>query len=143
MNLPDDNIKGLALAVSSSVFIGSSFIIKKRGLRIAGSHGVRAGASPSHTSFGTGMVHRRPKTLTKLTKTCQRRRRVQSVRPSRPRCRHRGLLLPEGAAVVGRHAGAHRRRSCKLCCLRVCPRNSCNSAGSSQRHCQVCTLGVN
>jgi len=43
MNLPDDNIKGLALAVSSSVFIGSSFIIKKRGLRIAGSHGVRAG----------------------------------------------------------------------------------------------------
>jgi hypothetical protein len=35
---------GLALAVSSSVFIGSSFIIKKRGLRMAGSSGLRAGA---------------------------------------------------------------------------------------------------
>lgn len=35
---------GLALAVSSSVFIGSSFIIKKRGLRIAGTSGVRAGS---------------------------------------------------------------------------------------------------
>lgn len=43
MDLPDDNFKGLVLAVSSSIFIGSSFIIKKRGLRLAGSHGVRAG----------------------------------------------------------------------------------------------------
>lgn len=34
---------GLALAVSSSVFIGSSFIIKKRGLRVAGASGLRAG----------------------------------------------------------------------------------------------------
>ena len=35
---------GLALAISSSVFIGSSFIVKKRGLRLAGASGLRAGA---------------------------------------------------------------------------------------------------
>eukprot|EP00879_Flechtneria_rotunda_P033054 GHRR01036577.1.p1 GENE.GHRR01036577.1~~GHRR01036577.1.p1 ORF type:complete len:476 (+),score=107.28 GHRR01036577.1:532-1959(+) len=35
---------GFALAVSSSAFIGSSFVIKKRGLRAAGATGIRAGA---------------------------------------------------------------------------------------------------
>lgn len=39
---------GLALAVSSSVFIGSSFIIKKRGLRVAGASGLRAGGCVRH-----------------------------------------------------------------------------------------------
>lgn len=39
-----DQYIGLILAVSSSVFIGSSFIIKKKGLRIAGAQGLRAGA---------------------------------------------------------------------------------------------------
>lgn len=34
---------GLGLAISSSIFIGSSFIIKKRGLRVAGASGLRAG----------------------------------------------------------------------------------------------------
>lgn len=38
-----DNIKGLVLALSSSLFIGSSFIIKKKGLKKAGSSGLRAG----------------------------------------------------------------------------------------------------
>lgn len=38
-----DQAKGLVLAISSSIFIGSSFIIKKKGLRIAGSAGLRAG----------------------------------------------------------------------------------------------------
>ncbi|XBI30858.1 hypothetical protein VPH35_054511 [Triticum aestivum] len=38
-----DNIKGLVLALSSSVFIGTSFIVKKKGLRKAGASGVRAG----------------------------------------------------------------------------------------------------
>ncbi|KAL0799536.1 hypothetical protein Bca101_054711 [Brassica carinata] len=38
-----DNITGLILAVSSSIFIGSSFIIKKKGLKKAGANGVRAG----------------------------------------------------------------------------------------------------
>nr|KJB28118.1 hypothetical protein B456_005G028500 [Gossypium raimondii]KJB28120.1 hypothetical protein B456_005G028500 [Gossypium raimondii] len=38
-----DNFRGLILAVSSSVFIGSSFIIKKQGLKKAGASGPRAG----------------------------------------------------------------------------------------------------
>lgn len=39
----DDNHKGLFLAISSSLFIGASFIVKKKGLRKAGATGVRAG----------------------------------------------------------------------------------------------------
>ena len=35
---------GLSLAVSSSLFIGTSFIVKKKGLRRAGTSGVRAGS---------------------------------------------------------------------------------------------------
>lgn len=35
---------GFLLAVLSSAFIGSSFIVKKRGLRLAGASGLRAGA---------------------------------------------------------------------------------------------------
>uniref|UniRef100_A0A0E0DYI9 Probable magnesium transporter n=1 Tax=Oryza meridionalis TaxID=40149 RepID=A0A0E0DYI9_9ORYZ len=38
-----DNAKGLVLAVSSSAFIGASFIVKKMGLRRAADSGVRAG----------------------------------------------------------------------------------------------------
>ncbi|KAF0894637.1 hypothetical protein E2562_001932 [Oryza meyeriana var. granulata] len=38
-----DNAKGLVLAVSSSAFIGVSFIVKKMGLRRAADSGVRAG----------------------------------------------------------------------------------------------------
>lgn len=40
----DDNLKGFILAVASSAFIGSSFILKKKGLKRAGSAGARAGA---------------------------------------------------------------------------------------------------
>ena len=40
-----DNIKGLILALSSSLFIGSSFIIKKKGLKKAGASGIRAGTT--------------------------------------------------------------------------------------------------
>ncbi|MQM06149.1 hypothetical protein Taro_038969 [Colocasia esculenta] len=40
----NDNIRGLSLAVLSSAFIGSSFIIKKKGLKRAGLHGLRAGS---------------------------------------------------------------------------------------------------
>ncbi|KAL4852935.1 putative magnesium transporter NIPA4 [Chlorella vulgaris] len=39
-----DQTIGLTLALSSSLFIGSSFVIKKRGLRRAGATGVRAGS---------------------------------------------------------------------------------------------------
>lgn len=38
-----DNTKGFALAVVSSAFIGSSFILKKKGLKRAGKSGTRAG----------------------------------------------------------------------------------------------------
>ncbi|XP_059280290.1 probable magnesium transporter NIPA3 isoform X2 [Lycium ferocissimum] len=41
--ISSDNVKGLCLALSSSLFIGSSFIIKKKGLQKAGSSGIRAG----------------------------------------------------------------------------------------------------
>ncbi|XP_019175989.1 PREDICTED: probable magnesium transporter NIPA4 [Ipomoea nil] len=42
--MSSDNVKGLVLALSSSVFIGASFIVKKKGLKKAGASGVRAGA---------------------------------------------------------------------------------------------------
>ncbi|KAL6962038.1 hypothetical protein U1Q18_036993 [Sarracenia purpurea var. burkii] len=38
-----NNIKGLVLALSSSFFIGASFIVKKKGLKKAGGSGIRAG----------------------------------------------------------------------------------------------------
>lgn len=41
--MSSDNIKGLVLALSSSIFIGASFIVKKKGLKKAGASGVRAG----------------------------------------------------------------------------------------------------
>ncbi|XP_042015145.1 probable magnesium transporter NIPA2 isoform X2 [Salvia splendens] len=37
-----DNVRGFILAISSSIFIGSSFIIKKKGLKKAGASGTRA-----------------------------------------------------------------------------------------------------
>ncbi|KMT01444.1 hypothetical protein BVRB_9g214520 isoform A [Beta vulgaris subsp. vulgaris] len=41
--MAEDNVRGLVLAVSSSVFIGTSFILKKKGLRCAAANGTRAG----------------------------------------------------------------------------------------------------
>lgn len=38
-----DNVKGLILAMASSAFIGTSFILKKKGLKTAGATGTRAG----------------------------------------------------------------------------------------------------
>ena len=43
--MSSDNIKGLVLALSSSFFIGASFIVKKKGLKKAGASGLRAGIS--------------------------------------------------------------------------------------------------
>lgn len=43
MYMSTDNVKGLILALSSSLFIGASFIVKKKGLKKAGSSNVRAG----------------------------------------------------------------------------------------------------
>ncbi|XP_022957533.1 probable magnesium transporter NIPA4 isoform X1 [Cucurbita moschata] len=42
--MSSDNIKGLVLALSSSFFIGGSFIVKKKGLKKAGASGISAGA---------------------------------------------------------------------------------------------------
>ncbi|XP_058215034.1 probable magnesium transporter NIPA4 isoform X2 [Rhododendron vialii] len=41
--MSSDNIKGLVLALSSSFFIGASFIVKKKGLKKAAVSGIRAG----------------------------------------------------------------------------------------------------
>ncbi|CAL5333544.1 unnamed protein product [Camellia sinensis] len=41
--MSSDNVKGLVLALSSSFFIGASFIVKKKGLKKAGASGTRAG----------------------------------------------------------------------------------------------------
>ena len=43
MGISSDNVRGFLLAVSSSVFIGSSTIIKKKGLIKSGAAGTRAG----------------------------------------------------------------------------------------------------
>ncbi|MBA0706564.1 hypothetical protein Golax_018666 [Gossypium laxum] len=40
--MSSDNVKGLVLALSSSLFIGASFIVKKKGLKKAGASGIRA-----------------------------------------------------------------------------------------------------
>ncbi|PSS35669.1 Magnesium transporter like [Actinidia chinensis var. chinensis] len=42
--ISSDNVHGLILALSSSIFIGSSFITKKKGLKKAGATGIRAGS---------------------------------------------------------------------------------------------------
>ncbi|XP_076921282.1 putative magnesium transporter NIPA1 [Bidens hawaiensis] len=42
--ISSDNVHGLILAISSSIFIGSSLIIKKKGLMKAGASGTRAGS---------------------------------------------------------------------------------------------------
>ncbi|XP_074275645.1 putative magnesium transporter NIPA6 isoform X1 [Silene latifolia] len=41
--MAEDNVKGLVLAVGSSLFIGTSFILKKKGLHRAAANGTRAG----------------------------------------------------------------------------------------------------
>lgn len=57
-----DNMKGLILAVLSSAFIGASFIVKKKGLRRAGSSGSSAGEcfaakpNPKFTLLGLDKV---------------------------------------------------------------------------------------
>jgi Magnesium transporter NIPA len=43
--MSSDNVKGLLLALSSSAFIGASFIIKKKGLKKASESGLAAGKS--------------------------------------------------------------------------------------------------
>nr|CAB3491189.1 unnamed protein product [Digitaria exilis] len=49
--MSSDNAKGLILAVSSSAFIGASFIVKKMGLRRAADSGVRAGEIANFAAY--------------------------------------------------------------------------------------------
>eukprot|EP00887_Chlorella_sp_A99_P005084 scaffold25.g5084.t1 len=62
-HLSDQTI-GLVLATSSGLFIGSSFIIKKKGLRRAGTSGIRAApASPGRARRAPDTVPPAPRTL--------------------------------------------------------------------------------
>ncbi|XP_047315069.1 probable magnesium transporter NIPA4 [Impatiens glandulifera] len=58
--MSSDNIKGLVLALSSSFFIGASFIVKKKGLKKAAATGIRAGVGGYSYLFEplwwTGMI---------------------------------------------------------------------------------------
>ena len=51
--------KGVTLAVSSGLFIGASFIIKKKGLLAAGESGLRAATAPNKTRSLLALVRRR------------------------------------------------------------------------------------
>lgn len=46
-----DNTRGLILAMMSSLFVGMSFILKKKGLRRAGEAGTRAGMERVYTLY--------------------------------------------------------------------------------------------
>lgn len=52
-----ENTKGLILAMASSAFIGSSFILKKKGLKRAGAAGTRAGQFYFHLKFLVSPVY--------------------------------------------------------------------------------------
>ena len=130
--LSRDQAKGLALACSSAVFIGSSFIIKKKGLRAAGAKGIRAGAPGAQ-------VHPDARHATRVLhpprKASMPRRAFMEGRHAMRR--HRRLLLPGRAAVVDGHADHGGRRGCQLCSVCLCAGYSGDSLGSAQHHCQV------
>lgn len=125
-----DQMIGLLLALSSSIFIGSSFVIKKRGLRRAGSTGVRAGASLA----GSGM-RARALGLGRAAWACAAPPRPTHALPTP--CRQRRLLLPAGAAVVGGPDHHGSGGGGQLCGLRLCPRHPGHAAGGAQHHHQV------
>lgn len=113
-----DRNKGLVLAVSSSVFIGASFIVKKKGLREAGRTGIRAGKYVySLQQLPAGGADR---ALTPYLVSRQWR-----------------ILISLQAIMVGWHADHGGWRSGKFCSLRVCTSHTCDSTGCSQHHCQV------
>ncbi|KAL5171363.1 putative magnesium transporter NIPA4 [Glycine soja] len=55
--MSSDNIKGLCLALSSSFFIGASFIVKKKGLKKAGASGIRAAALVGGNDNNAALAH--------------------------------------------------------------------------------------
>jgi hypothetical protein len=120
-SLSDQSI-GLALAVSSSIFIGSSFIVKKQGLRLAGSSGLRAGAPPAAVrAAGSRDV------------LCAWRQRSPALVPRR----RRRLLLPPAARLVGGHALHGRGRGGQLCSVRLRPCHPGDAPRGAQHHHQV------
>ncbi len=132
-----DQTIGLLLALSSSLFIGASFVIKKRGLRRAGSTGLRAGRQ---VQFAAAWVRFLPACLPAcLPPACL---------PARTACcllvaasRQRRLLLPAGASVVagpGDHGGGG---GGQLCGLRLCARHPGHTAGRAQHHHQASPPG--
>ncbi|KAL2535907.1 putative magnesium transporter NIPA4 [Forsythia ovata] len=57
MGFSKDNLKGIVLALISCGFIGTSFIIKKKGLKkAAAASGVRAGVGVGYSYLGASMV---------------------------------------------------------------------------------------
>jgi hypothetical protein len=86
---------GLALALSSSVFIGSSFIIKKRGLRVAGSAGLRAGGAAGAPRAAGARRERAQRCDAARARARRCRRRWTSrLAAAAPRCRCACLQHP-------------------------------------------------
>eukprot|EP00882_Tetradesmus_deserticola_P018745 GHRQ01020131.1.p1 GENE.GHRQ01020131.1~~GHRQ01020131.1.p1 ORF type:complete len:181 (+),score=3.34 GHRQ01020131.1:246-788(+) len=120
---------GLALAISSSVFIGSSFIIKKRGLRAAGATGIRAGQA-LQLSAAPGKFMSCCCTTNSYYCTYHGRTHFQFGR-----CW--GFQLPERADMVGRAAVHGGWGASQLCCVRVCTSHFGHASGSTKHHNQV------
>lgn len=95
-----DQTRGLLLAISSSIFIGSSFIIKKKGLRLASASGLRAGAVPQVAQDASPLLPVHPMWLS----------RAPGLR-WRPDLRHTGYELPgctaPGTASLRPHKQFH------------------------------------
>ena len=115
-----DQTKGLALAISSSIFIGSSYIIKKKGLRLAAVSGLRAGAAQVNS-------------LSSLA--------ISGLSKSWPPLfgRDRRLLIPSATAMVGGPSDHGGGGDCQLCSVCLCACDPGHSPWRSQHHCQVCT----
>lgn len=132
-----DQTVGLLLALSSSLFIGASFVIKKRGLRRAGSTGLRAGRQLGGCALLAGWQAQCCNC--DLTVHCQ-----PASLPAQPihllltaASRQRWLLLPAGAAVVAGPADNGGWGGGQLCGVRVCARHTGHPAGRAQHHYQV------
>lgn len=139
LTMREQNV-GLALAISSSIFIGSSFIIKKKGLRAAGASGLRAGMLPVCTS----RCHLLCTTPLAVWSS------VDKVFAGNPsfllldcktgygvvfRCRR--VRVSERADMVGRapfHGGWRAGQLCSIC---LCPSCPCDSTGCPEHHRQV------
>lgn len=109
-----DDETGLLLAVSSSAFIGASFVVKKKGLRLAGSTGLRAGADEScwngpdrHTHVDETSMEKHAKNAARSwrEKRCEKAKMyVLTVEIMRGIRRQRRILVSRRTTLVGGHA---------------------------------------